>query len=481
MATPTPRAIVSKVRTFVRRHDVLRPGPLVLAVSGGTDSTALALILAELAEQLGLVLHVAHFDHRTRPADAAADAQFVADLAFRIGAPLRVGRAERPAKSEDDARRERYAFLRRAAEHVGATAIATGHTLDDQAETVLLHLVRGSGLAGAAGMRPLRDGIARPLLTIARSDTSAICRAAAIVPREDPTNSSLRFARNRVRLRVLPELEALNPKVREALARFADAAAEVDVSLEHAARRAATRQAEGTAADGAPRETAWTVVELRDLPKTRALRERLLAGAYRRAAGTTLDARHRTALVELTRTSAGTRRVDLPGVTAIREYDRLRFLPRHAGTATPGLPQAEKPLVRGSSVEWHGWRIGLGMQDGELPYAGSVDATSAARLVVRARRPGDRVSGRGKLQDVFVNAKVPARLRDTWPLVTLDGTVLWVPGVTAAPRTGRIALAAGRVGDDPADRAELLGRSAPDRRVASVVEARPQGGKRGRR
>ncbi|HEY6958161.1 MAG TPA: tRNA lysidine(34) synthetase TilS [Candidatus Limnocylindria bacterium] len=464
MATPTPRAIVSKVRTFVRRHDVLRPGPLVLAVSGGTDSTALALILAELAAEFGVVLHVAQFDHGTRPADAAADAQFVADLAARIGAPLRLGRAARVVKSEDDARRERYAFLRRAAEHVGAAAIATGHTLDDQAETVLLHLVRGSGLTGAAGMRPLRDGIARPLLAIPRSDTSAICRAAGIVPREDPTNASLRFARNRIRLRVLPELEALNPKVREALARFADAAADVDAALEHAAGD----------------ETAdANAIDLRDLPTRAAIRGRLLAAAYREATGSVLTERHRAALVSLAGTTDGTRRIDLPGATAVREYARLRFL-RPAAARRRAAGEAEKPLVRGSSVEWHGWRIALGMERSHLPYTASVDTATASRLVVRSRRPGDRVSERGKLQDVFVNAKVPARLRDRWPLVTLDGTVLWVPGVTAGPRTGRIALAAGPVGDDLTDTKELLGRSAPFRQVASLSEARPQGGKRGR-
>ena len=472
MATPTPRAIVSKVRTFVRRHDVLRPGPLVLAVSGGTDSTALALVLAELADAFGLVLHVAHFDHRTRPADAAADAQFVADLAARIGAPLRVGRAQRAATSEDDARRARYAFLRRAAEHVGASAIATGHTLDDQAETVLLHLVRGSGLAGAGGMRPLREGIARPLLTLTRAETSAICRAAGIAPREDPTNASLRLARNRVRLRVLPELEAINPKVREALARFANAAADADATLERTARARSRPASEVQPDDG---------IDLRALPTALALRERVLADAYRDVTGTSLAARHRTALADLARTTAGTSRIDLPGITAVREYTRVRFVPRTDAPVPQEPTRSEKPLVRGSSVEWHGWRIALGMHGDALPFTGSVDAAAAARLVVRSRRPGDRVIHHGKLQDVFVDVKVPARLRDGWPLVTLDGTVLWVPGVTPAPRTGRIALAAGPVGDDRAERAELLRPSAADRQVASLSEARPKGGKRGRR
>ncbi|HUG05934.1 MAG TPA: tRNA lysidine(34) synthetase TilS, partial [Candidatus Limnocylindria bacterium] len=160
---------MSTARSYACAHAILRPGPLVLAVSGGTDSTALCLVLSALREELALVLHVAHFDHRARPRAAAADAAFVAELANHIGAPLRVGRADAAPKNEDDARSARYEFLRRVAREHGATAIATGHTRDDQAETVLLHLTRGTGLAGLAGMRPERDGIVRPLLALGRA------------------------------------------------------------------------------------------------------------------------------------------------------------------------------------------------------------------------------------------------------------------------------------------------------------------------
>src|SRR5207247_5275697 len=224
-----------------RAHQILRPGPLLVARSGGTDSTALLLLLADLADELGLVLHVAHFDHRTRPRQSAKDADQVTKLANRVGAPIRIGRAGHPAKSEDDARRARYEFLRRAAREIGATAIATGHTRDDQAETVLLHLTRGSGLAGLSGMRPLRDGIARPLLGIGRAETLAVCRGARIRPRTDPTNRSLRFARNRVRLKILPELAKINPRASEAIARLAAAAAELQTEDDIDLRRALAR------------------------------------------------------------------------------------------------------------------------------------------------------------------------------------------------------------------------------------------------
>ncbi|MHB8631306.1 MAG: tRNA lysidine(34) synthetase TilS, partial [Candidatus Limnocylindria bacterium] len=221
----TIRSIRAAVLAFVREHDLLPPGPLVVAVSGGADSTALLLLLAGAVPQLGLDLHVAHFDHRLRPRASARDAQFVADLAQRHGATIRIGRAERVPRSEDDARELRYAFLRRAALDAGAARIATGHTRDDQAETVLLHAARGSGLAGLAGMRPRRDDIVRPLLAIGRAETEAVCAAAGIVPREDRSNADLAYARNRIRHKVLPELERVNPQVRTALARIADAAA----------------------------------------------------------------------------------------------------------------------------------------------------------------------------------------------------------------------------------------------------------------
>ena len=458
MATPSPRNIVAAVRTFARQHDILRPGPLVVAVSGGTDSTALALILAELRDELGLVLHVAHFDHGARPNDAAADAQYVADLANKIAAPIRVGKAKVAPKSEDDARNARYEFLRRVASELGASAIATGHTQDDQAETVLLHLTRGAGLAGVAAMRPLRDGIARPLLVLTRADTTAICKAAGITPREDPTNNSPAFARNRVRLNVLPELERINPQVRAALARFADVAAEANDAI----------------AAKAPAASDTTSIDIASLPAAAAARDRVLYDAWQTATGRALGARQRKALLALTTSTHGSRTLDLPGGQAVREYGTLRL-----GLAQPSDNETKEiPLHRGQSVRWHGWRISLDMPKNGLPFAASVDARAASALRVRSRRPGDRVSGMGKLQDVFVDAKVPARIRDAWPVVTHDERVLWVPGLTPSPAAGRITLEAGPDGPSGED---FLGSSKAERQVASLSEGRLRGGKRGRR
>jgi tRNA(Ile)-lysidine synthase len=484
--------IVSAVRGYARAHALLRPGPLVLAVSGGTDSTALCLTLADLRDEFGIVLHVAHFDHRSRPRAAAADAAFVAEIANHIGAPVRVGRADAAPKNEDDARNARYEFLRRVARDLGATAIATGHTRDDQAETVLLHITRGSGLAGLAGMRPEREGIVRPLLTLSRTDTVAVCAAGGITPREDPTNRSLRFARNRIRHRVLPELLKLNPEVTSAIARLADAAAAVaDISASHAAviLEAATspEAAPDRESPRSDRETPGLDPEMLSngreslaldrLPSQGDVRTNALVLWWERHTGQQLGARHRAALAQLAASADGSRSLDLPGGRALREYATLRFAARDQGIAA-----TDKKLIRdgaitlesGHSAEWHGWRFALDMPIDEVAEVAHLDTD---RVFVRSRRPGDRMSGpRGaKVQDVFTNAKVPARERDSWPLVTTDEAVLWIPGITPPPRSGRMALQARRPGEDSG--AMTRGNR---EQVASLREVRPPGEERGR-
>jgi len=419
------------VRDYIRAHEIFRPGPVVVAVSGGADSTALLLILAELADELGIVIHVAHFDHRTRPKQSAEDADFVAKLANRVGAPIRVGRAEKPTKTEDAARIARYEFLRRAAREIGATAIATGHTRDDQAETVLLHLTRGSGLAGLAGMRPLREGIARPLLAIGRADTVAVCRAARIRPRIDPTNRSLKFARNRVRLEVLPKLAKINPRASEAIARFAEAAAELqiedDVDIAQALARARDKDEVVVAALGPP------------------IRSRALALAWREATGLVLSARHRKALEDLAATEDGSRSIDLPGGRAIREYGLLRIVgDRPMETTDPAAP-----MELGREITWNGWRIAFG---GPANPNGALEAEVPKKLlrklVVRERQNGDRMTtggSRKKLQDLFTDAKIPASQRSRWPVIASEDGVWWVPGVTKPPKEAggtRLAVAA---------------------------------------
>ena len=427
----TPSAIRATVRNYIRAHQIFTPGPVVVAVSGGADSTALLLILAELADELGIVIHVAHFDHRTRPKQSAEDADFVAKLANRIGAPIRVGRAEKPTKTEDAARTARYEFLRRAAKEIGATAIATGHTRDDQAETVLLHLTRGSGLAGLSGMRPLREGIARPLLAIGRAETVAVCRAARIRPRTDPTNRSLKFARNRVRLDVLPRLAKINPRASEAIARFAEAAAELQIEDDVDVARALARARDGDAVVVAALEPA--------------VRPRALALAWREATGRELGGRHRKALADLTATEDGSKSCDLPGGRAIREYGLLRIVGDR-----PALKSDPPTAVElGREIIWNGWHVGLGgPANANGALVAEVPKKLLRKLVVRQRQAGDRMTTSGerkKLQDLFTDAKIPASQRSRWPVIASEDGIWWVPGLTdpeTEPGGTRLAVAA---------------------------------------
>ncbi len=418
------------MRDYIRTHQIFTPGPVLVAVSGGADSTALVLILADLAHELGLVIHVAHFDHRTRPKQSAEDADFVARLANRIGAPIRVGRSDKPTKTEDSARIARYDFLRRAASEIGAKTIATGHTRDDQAETVLLHLTRGSGLAGLAGMRPLREGIARPLLAIGREDTVAVCRAARTRPRADPTNRSLKFARNRVRLEVLPKLAKINPRASEAIARFAETAAQLQIEDDQDTANALARARD---------KDAIVIAALGP-----AVRSRALALAWRDATGLVLGARHRKALDDLAATEDGSSSLDLPGGGAIREYGLLRIV----GDRPLEKSDPATRMELGREIIWNGWRL---MLDGPVKATGAEDAEVPKRLlrnlVVRQRRDGDRMTGRQrkKLQDLFTDAKIPASRRSRWPVIASGDGVWWVPGLTEPPKEAggtRLSVAA---------------------------------------
>ena len=208
-------ALLQQVRRTIRRHDLCPPGTrLLVALSGGSDSVALAFLLRALAAGADFtVVGLAHLNHRLRPT-ADRDEQFCRGLAERLTAPIIVGdvdvgvyaRNER-LSIEDAARRARYAFLHRAAADIGADRIAVGHTRDDQAETFLLKLIRGAGLAGLGAIYPRRDALIRPLLDVSRVDLRNYLEALGECWVEDESNADLDNPRNRIRHRVIPELE----------------------------------------------------------------------------------------------------------------------------------------------------------------------------------------------------------------------------------------------------------------------------------
>lgn len=234
---------VHGVASTIEARTLLKGGERVLlAVSGGADSLALLHVVTRLSDRFSLRLHVAHFDHGQRPA-SSADAAFVAAAAEELGIGCTIGRleAERPAKRsiEEHLRDERERFLHATAREREVARILTGHTQNDQAETVLLNLLFGAGRRGLGGMPPARWRIARPLIDRTREETEGFCAALGLEPRRDETNLDPTFRRNKVRREVMPVLASMNPNITEQLARIADVHRDEDYFLDGVAAQAA--------------------------------------------------------------------------------------------------------------------------------------------------------------------------------------------------------------------------------------------------
>ena len=433
---------------------------LVVAVSGGPDSMALLHALLHLRGRMGLSLRGAHLDHGLRGDAGAADAAFVADIFADAGVPYDVEKADVAAyraahrlSLEQAAREVRYAFLARVYREHGADAVALGHTADDQGETILMHVVRGSGLTGLRGMEPWSsrpvDGtevrFVRPLLGLPRADTEAYCRALGLRPRTDESNRSPDFTRNRVRTELLPLLEELNPAVRDALLRLSTAAARelsyLDAEVDRLWEDAAEVRDDRVALDRS------TVARLPKALRTHVLR-RAVAAVKGDLDGVHLS--HADDMMRLLKGPAG-RAIDLPGGLRFHVgYDEAIVARADADLCPLPRLDGEHPLTAPGETRVGAWTIVIRLADRpdddalRLPrdgraggYADPVARMSlralAGGLVLRTRRPGDSfhplgAPGRKKLQDFMVDAKVPASWRDRVPLVVTPRGIAWVAG-----------------------------------------------------
>ncbi len=452
--TREARSLLGTLERFVDRLD---PADrfLLVAFSGGPDSTALLWGLTRIADRAGLRLHAAHLDHGL-DADSPRRAAAARSLAASLDVPATVERLgdwcesqplEAPGPGAEGqeafARHHRYAFLHRLAERLGAPLIATAHHADDQAETVLLRLLFGSGLEGLGAMRKVRGRVVRPLLSCRRVQLRRALEGSGLDPIDDPTNRDLSTPRNAVRSRLLPELEAREPGTTERLCRLAAACRRASRRLERRIEPLLGLEPITGTIGRQPRGVAVSRQALEDLPE--ALLPVALAWLHRRA-GAPYPASSAAGRELLRQIRAG----DGLGCDCGRGWrwegtsGSLRLV-RNASSPgrfaynlkVPGsvdIPELDLRvrLTRG--------RVALWMYSGRIHRTGLANLDPEVQsVVVRNRRPGDRIrplgsSSRRRLKDLLIDRRVPRLERDRLPLLVIDDEIAWVPGVTIGER-----------------------------------------------
>lgn len=449
-AKPSSETLPHRVAKFIRDRKLARPGEKwLVGVSGGPDSCCLLHLLCQLRQELGIGLHVAHLDHGLRP-EAGEHARYVAELSSRLNVPFSSGKKDvagfkkqHRCSLEEAAREVRYQFFQEEAAAHGASRVALAHTGDDQAETVLLHLIRGTGGWGLRGM-PAEDNwhsittgarvnVVRPLLAVSRDETEAYCRHHHLQPRRDSSNQSPEFLRNRVRSEVLPLLKSFNPRIAESLSQTADLVAQEQDSMEVMASPVVARLLR---TDGGR-----VLIDVKGMLAQPVGAQRfLLRSAWAMARGTLrdLEAKHVERMRMMLAGGAG-KRINLPGnMVYLRDYDQA-VLASGVPAKTPVL--APVTLAVPGEVVAAGFRFRAALVPASEvilhqidPFRVRMDARVAgAELLVRNRRPGDRfrplgMAGEKKVQDFMVDARIPQRLRSEIPLVCSASQILWIVG-----------------------------------------------------
>jgi tRNA(Ile)-lysidine synthase len=445
-----PSRLGRGVLDTIRRRRLLGDGDRVaVALSGGPDSVALAWLLRDLEPQTAWrMAGLIHVHHGLRGIEADVDEAFCRGLAARMDLPVHVTHVDvgqlardRRVSIEVAGREARYAAFETAAAALGATSVATGHTLDDQAETVLLRLLRGAGSRGLSAIRPKLGRYVRPLIDCRRAAILAYLDSRQEPFREDASNQDLSIPRNRIRRTLLPVLRGSWPGAVVALARFAELAADDEACL------MALANAAGARVDDVDGRVALDLGALDALPT--ALGRRVIRGALE-AAGGVPTFRDVEAVSRLARADKKESRLDLRALTVRRAGQRLRF-DRAGGplTESEGVTGTPQPLSVPGEVTLSetgltiraslGTRADLAARPSLAGPIAVLQADALPQLLaVRYRRPGDRLRplgapGTRKLQDWFVDRKVPRADRDRIPLVVDDrDRIVWVAGFTIA-------------------------------------------------
>jgi tRNA(Ile)-lysidine synthase len=440
------------VKWFILSEELIASGDHVLAAaSGGPDSMAMLSILHDLSRELGFRVSAAYFDHHIRDS-GSEDKKVVAGLARDLNVAFYSGEADVRAEAaasgdnlEEAARKARYGFLGSLADQINADRIATGHTASDQVETVLMRVLRGTGIRGLAGIPTRRGRIIRPLLSSSGAHTIDYCNSRNIPFQRDPTNEERRFFRNRLRLDLLPELRAeYNEGLDDSLLRLAKNAGDViaaarrvtDPLVQQHVRRSGSDEWIVNVAPLVGLDDTTIVVFLGDV----------LAGPLQRDMD--FSRSHYEALIRLIRDVRGSgKRLSLPGLTVKKEYENLVLsLPRHSASVRPFQYRAAVTVPGETSA------AGVIIRTEIVPRSKVEDVEPQARaayfaldrlklpLVLRCPTAGDRMrpfgmTGTKKLSDIFIDKKVPGRERARSLVVTDAEEILWLVGFATCEKS----------------------------------------------
>jgi len=449
-AESQPPTLEQQVLDFIEQNHLVSGGEkLVVAVSGGADSVCLLHILVELQEKLKVKLHLAHLNHQLRDAESEADADYVSDLARKLGIPATIERREVKAyqkkmrlSPEEAAREVRYRFLTEVAGATGAKRVAVGHTQDDHIETILMHLIRGAGIRGMRGLQPYTEWpsktgsliVIRPLLEVSHQDTEDYCRRHQLDPRLDASNLSLSPLRNRIRQQLLPLLQSYNPGIAEALLRTGRIAGDdidfLDKETAQLWNKIAQQEGEAIILDrkGIDR-----------LPPT--LQRYLLRASAERLLGSTKDIemRHIEEMMGALGKPAG-KRLSLPGdLSFATGYDKYQLTTDLTDLSPFPKLEGEVRLNIPGQTLLSGWRIEatiikpkeMAEKDGFTAYFDL--AKTGDKLIVRVRKRGDRFQPLGlslpkKVGEFMIDAKIPQAWRQQVPIVCSPSQIVWVVG-----------------------------------------------------
>jgi len=394
--------MLNKLLSFIRKYRMIGPGDHVIcALSGGVDSVAMTFAMYLLKDKLEIRLSAAHFNHHLRGAESDRDERFVRDFCQRYDIPLFVdGGTVKPEKKglEAAARDARYGFLRSL-----DGKIATAHTADDNAETVLLHLVRGAGLKGLGGITPVSGNVIRPMLGITRQDVESFCEEWCLPHITDSSNETDAFLRNRLRHHVMPLLQKENPKLSESLSAMA----------------LRLRQDEDFLAASVERtQNVQTLKAMHPAQRSRAIEGFLKENGVREP-----EASHIGQVEKLLSSQNPSARAELPGgVTIAREYDRLV-------KRVDNQPLTAVHLPCPGSVEFGGMLVTATPAEEIRNDTTTFTVLPVGELTLRGREPGDAIRLKGgskSLKKLFIDRKIPAAARLQIPVVSDDAGIVGV-------------------------------------------------------